>query len=230
MDDYIREMDNCNYEITGDRIIREQEWYQSETMRKAFLRPEASWRRMFVSDPPPRLGSMEIRLEGCGCYRRDLAGRLGRRYRHLNESPGVRLGLIWAAVVFILDDLLSGEFFLWWKRVICGSSEWALEIDVDTEHFWECYQDKSAYRPSGLQVVKNEDLIEYRGYSEREGSITEEAPPVSALRKHNGKKEDWREPAMTTGIDELNLEDCNRNRAKGHENGADDNSRMSGGQ
>ncbi|KAL3440546.1 hypothetical protein BJX65DRAFT_26800 [Aspergillus insuetus] len=115
-DDYIPERDGNRHAITGDKMIRRQRWYLSEETRKVFLRPEASWRRMFVSDPLPRLGKMDIRLDGCGCTQKTLKGRLKIEHSHLNESPGARMGLIWDAVVFILDDLPGEEFCLWWTR------------------------------------------------------------------------------------------------------------------
>jgi hypothetical protein len=93
-DDYIPERDGNRHPVPGDQIIRKQRWYLSEERRKVFLRPEASWRRMFVSDPPPRLGEMDIRLDGCGCSQKTLEGRLKSEYCHLNEVPGARMGLI----------------------------------------------------------------------------------------------------------------------------------------
>ncbi|KAL2842318.1 hypothetical protein BJX68DRAFT_270763 [Aspergillus pseudodeflectus] len=68
-DDYIPETDEDRHGITGDQKIRKQTWYISEQRRKVFLRPEAFWRRMFVS---PRLGRMDVRLDGCGCNQRPL--------------------------------------------------------------------------------------------------------------------------------------------------------------
>ncbi|KAI9372309.1 hypothetical protein BJX61DRAFT_508003 [Aspergillus egyptiacus] len=190
--------DDFDYQSTGVCAIRNQGWYQCETRRKAFLRPEASWRRMFVSDPPPRLApSMRIRLEGCcGCNRDELDGELGVRYRGLNDSPGARLGLIWDVVVFILDDLPDGDFFLEWERTTTEELDgrvkmWTLQIVIDTEHAWECYRAEEAYKLSGLQVVKYEDLVEYGKYQAFEGDVTqEEAVPLSFLRKYKAKNDD----------------------------------------
>ncbi|KAL2843909.1 hypothetical protein BJY01DRAFT_264108 [Aspergillus pseudoustus] len=173
----------------GEREMRSQTWFQSEERKKAFLRPEASWRRMFPSDPPPRLRRMTAHLLGCGCGSREtLRGRLGKDYWHLNSDPGARMGLIWDVIVFLLDDLPAGEFFLSWERKIKtgedGRKRWTLEIDIETEHSWLCWAAEEAYKPSGLRVMEYDDLIEYKEYVGCKGNLRKsEAVPLSVQRR-----------------------------------------------
>ncbi|KAL2812687.1 hypothetical protein BDW59DRAFT_155189 [Aspergillus cavernicola] len=174
----------------GEEILRRQEWYMSEFKRSMVLRPEASWRRMYLSNPPPLLGKLDVRLVGCGCGEVDkLYARLGREYQRFNQHPGARMGLIWDAVMFILDDNASGGFAVgWWrKRNRDGEGRkrsWVLEFNIQTEHRWRCYCADESYKLSGLKVVAGEDIVNYKVDDGVEGGIMElEAVPLSVLRR-----------------------------------------------
>ncbi|KAL3462061.1 hypothetical protein BJX64DRAFT_288803 [Aspergillus heterothallicus] len=218
LDPWYNWVDDFDHQGFGIVSMRNQEWYQSEDRRAVFLRPEASWRRMFITDPPPRLGRLHMRLEGCGCYRHTLDGELNSKYQHFNEDPGARMGFIWDVVAFILDDLPGSDFFLQWSHVhekAIWQHKRTLEIHIDTEHHWDCYDSASAYQDSGLQVVEYKDLVEYPEYAGRVGTISDEAAPLSVLAKHNNsEKEDADESELTGGMTELEIEDRSGKQAK----------------
>lgn len=171
----------------GVEILRQQQWYKSETKRKAVLRPDASWRRMFLSHPPPRLGMFEINLSGCGCGDDMLEAELVDQ-----QSPGPRMGLIWDSVAFVLDDLPGSGFAIsWWRRRPGDTADdeeprrhWVLELLVETQHTWECFKADEAYVPSGLRVADYGNLIAYKRVDRDERSLTEgEAVPLSMLMR-----------------------------------------------
>ncbi|KAL2833484.1 hypothetical protein BJY01DRAFT_239519 [Aspergillus pseudoustus] len=175
--------------------LEEQEWYRTPTKREAVLRPEASWRRMFPSHPPPRLVDFQSAHVGCSCGGAEtLISRLTRQYERFNRNPGARMWLIWDAVMHVLDDFPDGFFSAsWWRRTpVTMNNEgadsqgktWILELAVNTEHFWECYRADEAYKGSELRISDSEDIIEYDDYRDYMETINKhEAPPVSVMRK-----------------------------------------------
>ncbi|KAL4887230.1 hypothetical protein BJY04DRAFT_175423 [Aspergillus karnatakaensis] len=225
-DDYLA-MRYCTGRDEGVQILRKQEWYQSEAKRAAVLRPEASWRRMFVSNPPPRVGDLDIDLPGCGCYYGSLDGSVAPRYRHLNESLGWRMGLLWDLVVFILDDNPEGEFSVSWWRLRSREEDgkvradqrdsWMLEWFIRTSHSWGCYECDEAYHPTGLKIVDNGDMVEYKEFVEGiavEKLRLKEAVPLSVWARYE------REGKLTTpaqpGVDtKAETEDSDRQDGEG---------------
>ncbi|KAL5343271.1 hypothetical protein BJX70DRAFT_394269 [Aspergillus crustosus] len=185
----------ASYQTWSVKALCDKEWYQSETRRAAGQRPEASWRRMFPSDPAPRLGVLDICLAGCGCYSRSMTGRLGAAYQPMGRDP--RMGLWWDVVVYISWKIIP--------MVISGSlggaddpndsgadrrKTWMLEWNVDTNHWWDCFEAHEAYHPTGLKVVDNEDMIEYEEYTEvDEEKIRGEAVPLSVLDRYYRNKQ-----------------------------------------
>ncbi|KAL2842578.1 hypothetical protein BJX68DRAFT_270517 [Aspergillus pseudodeflectus] len=184
--------------------LKAQGWYQDASRREAVLRREASWRRMFPSHPPPRLGVFHAHQVGCGCGAPRLrAGRPGERHRRFNRSPGARMWLIWDAVMFFRDDFPSGVFSVsWWRRRapvgdagFQGENDpesaemktWILELVVDTRPTWDCYSACRGYKRTGFGIAEYEDLIAYDDYGDHEdvmAKITKhEAPPVSVMKK-----------------------------------------------
>ncbi|KAL4998623.1 hypothetical protein BDV10DRAFT_166449 [Aspergillus recurvatus] len=173
----------------GPREQRAQAWFSSAAKRQAVLRPDASWRRMFPSDPAPRLDRMNVQLSGCCCGGNRIAASLGSKYRCRHQSPGPRMGLLWDAIVFVLDDNPDGWFEVsWWRNEDRhegegdGEKKWSLEWVVKTDHQWECFRCEEAYIPTGLKVVDVEDLVVY---DEDDDILMDmEATPLSVRRRN----------------------------------------------
>ncbi|KAL4875739.1 hypothetical protein BJY04DRAFT_223732 [Aspergillus karnatakaensis] len=113
--------------------LLKQSWYSAEQRRKAVLRPEASWRRMFATNPPARLEDLDIDYVGCCFCIKQFRGKLGDVYgEKLGSDPGPRMGLIWDVITFVLDDNPSGSLCLRWER------EWTGRLGTDgkEEIFW----------------------------------------------------------------------------------------------
>ncbi|KAL4931006.1 uncharacterized protein BDV17DRAFT_30651 [Aspergillus undulatus] len=177
--------------VDGAEIIRYQPWYKDEEKRKAVLNPDASWRRMYLSNPPGRIDELEVDMPGYNCSTDHLDGRLCKRYRAMNRNPGPRMGLIWDVVAFILDNLPTGEFSIWWWRRRDGNDSasengsWFLGWHLLTFHTWSCYDAREGYGPSGLKVVDDGDIVEYKDYDKYMGNIWQrEAPLNSVLDKY----------------------------------------------
>ncbi|KAI9371145.1 hypothetical protein BJX61DRAFT_535034 [Aspergillus egyptiacus] len=156
--------------------IERQDWYTCETKRRAVLRPEASWRRMFPSHPPPRLRQPMTMGLGC-CYSGmySYLGWLGPEYQPLNQNPGLRMGLLW--------DI--GDFAISWWRIRDrepGDKDrkrsWALELVIDTIHGWPCYYPEATSGPSGFKVVDYDHLIDYKQLYTDYPITKAEAPPL----------------------------------------------------
>ncbi|KAL4874379.1 hypothetical protein BJY04DRAFT_225093 [Aspergillus karnatakaensis] len=181
---------HLNMQNTKDTRLESQEWYIDTAKREAVLRPEASWRKMFPSHPPPRLGPLHSLHHGCGCAGQDLfKDLLCPRYEKVNQDPGARMWLIWDATMFVLDDFPEGVMYIsWWRRPVEGEGfekRWILEMLVSTEHHWPCYRASTAYRPSGLKIGSDDDMIEYPQYEDYMTTINDyEAPPISVMRKY----------------------------------------------
>ncbi|KAL3464790.1 hypothetical protein BJX64DRAFT_253794 [Aspergillus heterothallicus] len=177
-------------EYNRNIVLKNQQWYTDSATREAVLRPEASWRRMFPSHPPPRLGRFHSEHYGCQCGGGDvLKSHLNPKYEKFNCDPGARMGLIWDAVMFVMDDFPVGDFSVsWWRRMGKGEGEgknWTLEMLVDSEHGWECYRASEAYEPSGFKISNHDDIMDYADYEDYMEMINEhEAPPVSVMRKY----------------------------------------------
>jgi hypothetical protein len=181
--------------------LEDQPWYQDPSRREAVLWREASWRRMFPSHPPPRLGVFHSQHIGCGCNGgRIWAGHLGERHQQFNRNPGARMWLIWDAVMFFCDEFPEAGFSAsWWRRrAPVGNDDkkrtdnnrepeeksWILELVVDTLCTWECYGSDEAYKPTKFGMAEYEDLIVYDDCREVMANITKwEAPPVSVMKK-----------------------------------------------
>lgn len=175
------------YEGSVD-ILRDQEWYKSETKRQAVLRSDSSWRRMFPSHPPPRLGTFDVDMIGCGCESDWMAAELSPEYKALNQNEGLRMGLLWDAVVFVLDDFPQGQFsIVWWRRRDGDTNDkdyknnWVLELFAETRPAWDCFMADESYGPSGLKVVDHDNLIEYNRGDPEKPIIEAVAVPLSAL-------------------------------------------------
>jgi hypothetical protein len=186
--------------------LREQAWYEDPSKRAAVLRHDASWRRMYPSHPPPRLGDFHADHVGCGCgAQRVRVGKLGERHARFNRSPGARMWFVWDATMFFRDEFPEGTFSVsWWRRRSAspvgnagdkarGEDEpgpadtektWTLELAVDTQPTWDCYRAGEGYAPTPLGITKHKDLIAYEDYRDVMTNITRyEAPPVSVMRK-----------------------------------------------
>lgn len=162
--------------LTPLDFIRRQRWFVCESRQRAVLRPDASWRRMFPSHPPPQLKNVDIMLLGCCLGASQLTGAIAKEHQHLQEN-GARMGLIWDAAVFAVDDFPNGDFWLSWHiSDTCGNDAPGAvpHLTVHTEHEWDCFGDDDV--PCGLDVVRWKRLIEYQ-YS---GDITDlQAEPFS---------------------------------------------------
>jgi hypothetical protein len=190
--------------------LKAQAWYEDPSKRAAVLRHEASWRRMYPSHPPPRLGDFHAQHVGCGCgAQRVRVGQLGERHARFNRSPGARMWFIWDATMFFRDEFPEGTFSVsWWRRRSASpvgnagdkagargglndpgpadteTKTWILELAVDTQPTWDCYRANEGYAPTPLGIAKHEDLIAYDDYRDFVANITRyESPPVSLMRK-----------------------------------------------
>ncbi|KAL3442449.1 hypothetical protein BJX65DRAFT_312763 [Aspergillus insuetus] len=185
--------------------LKAQAWYEDSSKRAAVLRHDASWRRMYPSHPPPRLGDFHAEHIGCGCgAQRVRVGQLGERHQRFNRSPGARMWFVWDATVFFRDEFPEGYFSVsWWRRSASpvGSASdrargeddpepadiektWILELVVDTQPTWDCYRAGEGYTPTPFGIAKHENLIGYDDYRDVMANITRyEAPPVSVMRK-----------------------------------------------
>ncbi|KAL4737422.1 hypothetical protein BDV11DRAFT_171968 [Aspergillus similis] len=181
---------SCDSYPTGPDMLRAQAWFKSETRRREVLRSDASWRRMFPSDPAPRLGTMDIWL----CCAGDLiAATVASKYRRDDQSMGSRMGLLWDAIIFVMDDNPLGWFSVaWWRNGDRNGVEGeqgqkrSLEWRVKTEHQWECTQCEEVYIPTGLKVVDDEDIVVYD--DDDESLMDMEEPPLSVRRRNPARQ------------------------------------------
>ncbi|RDW63225.1 uncharacterized protein DSM5745_10336 [Aspergillus mulundensis] len=193
---------SCPLSQNAPAVLREQAWFVDERTRQAVLRPEASWRRMFPSDPPPRLGCIEMWLGGCCCGGNVISASLSTPFDGTNREQGIRMGMLWDAVFFVVDDNPSGGFSVrWWRDPqvqdedeksptpregsrTSPDSKYVLELTVEAECSWPCYNCDAQYSPSGLKIVDGEDLVVYR---EDDAQLLElEATPLSVRRRNPG--------------------------------------------
>ncbi|KAL4971646.1 hypothetical protein BDW66DRAFT_145710 [Aspergillus desertorum] len=173
------------------RELRAQAWFASEAKRQAVLRPDASWRRMFPSDPAPRLGGLNVWLGGCCCGGNTITATFASKYQSVNQEHGPRMGLLWDAIIFVLDDNPDGSFSVSWCKNEDqhegegegdGEKKWSLEWSVETDHQWDCYLCEESYIPTGLKVVDDEDLVYY---NEDDHTLMDmEATPLSVRRRN----------------------------------------------
>ncbi|KAL4816821.1 hypothetical protein BDW67DRAFT_184291 [Aspergillus spinulosporus] len=94
---------------TGPDMLRTQAWFESETRRRAVLRPYASSRRMFLFDPASRLARMHI----WPCCAGDIiavVANVAPKHQSDNQSMGSRMGLLKDAIIFVMEDGPHGWF------------------------------------------------------------------------------------------------------------------------
>ncbi|KAL4982248.1 hypothetical protein BDW68DRAFT_182747 [Aspergillus falconensis] len=138
---------------------------------------------------------LNVWLGGCCCGGNTIAATLGSKYQSVNQSSGPRMGLLWDAIIFVLDDNPDGWFKVsWWRNEDrhegagaggsggSGEKKWSLEWVVKTEHRWECYQCDESYIPTGLKVVDDEDLVVYE--EDDDTLMDMEATPLSVRRRN----------------------------------------------
>lgn len=95
----------------GVYCIKRLPWYKSEVRRAAVLRQDASWRRMFLSHPSPRLGDI-IALEIVGNNpAKAFVGEIADGNRAMCKA-GVQMGLVFDIAVHMVDSVLWGGDFL----------------------------------------------------------------------------------------------------------------------
>ena len=147
-------------------------WTECKTKRQVVLCPDASWRRMFPSSPAPILGQVTVWLNGCGCPpRQKLDCRLGAEFQALNRRPGVRIGLLWDVVAFLLDDNPKVEFSVSWRRAVHGQTENEPELVCDityNSYGWDCMLQDNAYKEAGMKLVAG-NVVEYPKFDDLEG-------------------------------------------------------------
>ncbi len=142
---------------------------------------------MFPSSPAPYLGQVTVWLNGCGCPpRQKLDGRLGAEFQALNRRPGVRIGLLWDVVAFLLDDNPKGEFSISWRRAVHGQTENEPEPVCDityNSYGWDCMLQDKAYKEAGMKPVAG-NVVEYPKFDDLEGGTKDViAMPLSVRRR-----------------------------------------------
>ncbi|KAF7173851.1 hypothetical protein CNMCM6106_007947 [Aspergillus hiratsukae] len=101
--------------------IKSLPWYKSEVRRAAVLRQDASWRRMFLSHPAPRLGDIVALETDSNDNVNTFVGDIADEDGEMGKS-GVQMGLLFDIAVHMVDSVLwGGDFSVHWRMVNQGS-------------------------------------------------------------------------------------------------------------
>lgn len=115
-------------------------WYQEPASRKAVLRSDASWRRMFPVQPPAKVGQIDDSYS-CGCFSEEFTALLVEEA----QDGGIKMGMLYDVVISLFDeDAFSGGVSLKWCMFPCEPGD--IEHTVATE------------RHSGRVIVEEETL------------------------------------------------------------------------
>lgn len=95
--------------------IKELDWFKDDGRRKAVLRPEASWRRMFLTQPPTRISDFMMSSFCCTNDSINYPGKIRSSFEH-RQQQGATMGLVYDILVLILDSFSDGKFFIEWHR------------------------------------------------------------------------------------------------------------------
>ncbi|KAF7117310.1 hypothetical protein CNMCM5793_006059 [Aspergillus hiratsukae] len=101
--------------------IKSLPWYKSEVRRAAVLRQDASWRRMFLSHPVPRLGDIVALETDSNNNVKTFVGDIADEDGEMCKS-GVQMGLLFDIAVHMVDSVLwGGDFSVHWWMVNQGT-------------------------------------------------------------------------------------------------------------
>ncbi|KAL4899342.1 hypothetical protein BDW74DRAFT_183876 [Aspergillus multicolor] len=199
---------SCEYLKNADTVLMEQAWYEDESRRAAVLRPEASWRRMYASNPAPELNRIGMWLGGCCCGGECVDATLAPAYEEESRVSGIKMGLFWDATFFVVDDNPAGFLSVtWWReaedetqtrsqtqtqtegegsKAPQTNEKYVIALWVEIETSWDCYKCDEAYRPTELKIVDDEALIVY---SMDDADLMDlEATPLSLRKRNPGVK------------------------------------------
>jgi len=88
-------------------------WFADEARRRAVLRADASWRRMYPVQPPARIDSVVANGWCCTLEEDVTLGEISARFEHLQEG-GARMGLIYDILVQLPDNHDDSGVFIEW--------------------------------------------------------------------------------------------------------------------
>jgi hypothetical protein len=114
--------------------------------RKAIMRPDASWRRMYPIQPPARIH--EIRLWGLCCGDSDDEWVSIRKEYEYMQQHGSTMGFIYDVSVMIFDSRCNDDGFIRWEIWL----EEGLGLNMYLTYYRECsgYEGKA----TGLKIVE----------------------------------------------------------------------------
>ena len=140
-------------DFTGAPRLDEENWFWfvDNSRRATVLRPEASWRRMFPVQPPPRIAALDLWSFCCTNTTHHSVGEVDG-----DRGERATMGLIYDVVVETLDSNADPSFLIQWhmfKTAGKEEEEWKNEVSIRfTAAFWYCGGDPEI---TGLQLVED---------------------------------------------------------------------------
>jgi hypothetical protein len=151
--------------ITYGDLLPNQPWAGNAKRLDAFLRPEASWRRMLVAQPPiRRLGLVRCALYGepATPYR---TSELDMRKRPNSNSDGLCMGELYDAVAAWVSVPRPGpgKLCIVWKPSAAHPVPNPVTRDVDDRNLWAL---RAVAQRVNLLLELPEPIVEYGSTSE----------------------------------------------------------------
>jgi hypothetical protein len=92
--------------------IKALPWYKDLNRRSSVLMEDASWRKMYPVQPPAKIDEIVLNAS-CGCDSVDDSLIIAKNHQHEQED-GAKMGLLFDALVAILDAYDYTGFFIIW--------------------------------------------------------------------------------------------------------------------
>jgi hypothetical protein len=116
------------------RISSYQDWFLDPFYREVFLRPEASWRKMYPVQPPSKLTSVRIYpYDGCIPSRYStMVATLGSEHKHIQDG-GLTMATLWDLLAYMdtLQPLVT--IFLHYRMLPLENGVEAWHVLTDPE-------------------------------------------------------------------------------------------------
>jgi len=176
---FFRSDESENYAWNNCRWLPPISWFQDETRRAKFLRPEASWRKMYPIQPARMIGKIDAE-GGCGCgsMEREVWGvkeKLMGKATNLeggearSGNGATTMGFLYDLIIWIVDEWPEVEYW----------------IDLGIPKLESSSDGSSENSVDGDELLEDDALPESDGSVEEDDSEGPETGPFRTYIRHS---------------------------------------------
>ena len=149
--------------LMGTWNIKMEKWYEDVTHRDAFMREEASWRRMLPVQPAAQIQTISQASNCCG-YMGTSIYKLSEESQ-LQQTNGAPMGLIYDIMIHILDEDSASSTSIEWHMFLSGVDQRTRdEHSTDLVRLYEIEEERRlAFRPGNKITIRGDSSFCYNG-------------------------------------------------------------------